>query len=101
MLLISSMSLVFVANPTTKAISALAQAKLLADTCYACREGLTIENPEIFNIIVQLIGTQAVKFHDADNHTKYYIHIVKILSYLAELTTNNQGKLASVGKLTV
>ncbi len=76
--------------------SFLSHSKGLADTCQNCRDSLYIDNPEIFKLIIQLLGA-SVKKETSDNQEIYYIYVLKTLSFLADALPFNQQKLSSIG----
>lgn len=74
----------------------ITQSRALVGSCSQCREALFIENPEIFRLIVQLIGKTSKK-PASDAHVNHYTYILNVLTYLADVTQFNQQKLSSIG----
>eukprot|EP01114_Cavostelium_apophysatum_P014246 TRINITY_DN3646_c0_g1_i2.p1 TRINITY_DN3646_c0_g1~~TRINITY_DN3646_c0_g1_i2.p1 ORF type:complete len:2996 (+),score=922.89 TRINITY_DN3646_c0_g1_i2:247-9234(+) len=76
--------------------SSMTHSKNLVSNCLGCRESLTIENPEIFKLIVQLLGDIAKK-KNSESQSTFYISVIKGLSFLADVMPSNQEQLSSIG----
>lgn len=69
----------------------------LISTCFACKQSLHIENPEVFKLIIQLLGKaiRTVK-NSSSSLNDSYVSVINNLSFLADLTSSNQTKLSSI-----
>lgn len=74
----------------------LSQSKSLTMTCQGCRDSLLVENPEIFKLIVQLLGS-ASRRKSSESQSLYYMHVIKSLTFLSDILPANQERLSSIG----
>ncbi len=72
------------------------QIQTQVSACLNCKESLFIENPELIKLIIQLIGSATKRSTNTVNHS-FYVHVMKELSFLADILPSNQQKLSSVG----
>jgi hypothetical protein len=63
-------------------------------SCSQCRDNLFIENPELFKLIIQLVGTSTRKSNNNSQTT--YIHVIKELCFLCDVLPANQQRLSSI-----
>ncbi|PRP88292.1 BEACH domain-containing protein [Planoprotostelium fungivorum] len=87
--------------------SRLIEAGRLAGECKYCRESLVVENPDIFKLIIEVVGATLRRRHtnvtslmegkaqdDSDSH---YVYAMKVILLLLDTIPSNQNKLSSVG----
>lgn len=96
------------ASPDILRQSSLAQSRALAGSCSVCKEGLHIENPEVFKLILQLLGTacQSLKnktppiVASLDSYINYYVLVVNTLTFLTDAVLSNQNQLSACGLIS-
>ena len=65
--------------------------------CSQCRDNLFIENPELFKLIVQLVGNATRKTNNNTTSSQTtYIHVIKELCFLCDVLPANQQRLSSI-----